>query len=86
VERVPELSDPVSPLTAEEIARFHSMGGTLSLGYLGDLTRTLDPDVLLRLLELVRRAADSGGFASADPAIDVKFRAVRRHIGKGVRE
>ena len=85
VERVPELSDPVSPLNSEEIARFHNLGGTISLGYLGDLTRTLDPDVLLRLLELVKRASGSGGFASADPALDVKFRAIRRYIGKGVR-
>jgi hypothetical protein len=83
VSRVPALSDPVVPLTRQEVVRFHTSGNALSLGYLQDLSHGVEPEVLLRLLDLVEAAARDGGFAT-DAGLGVKFKAVRRHIVKGV--
>ena len=63
--------------------RFHTRGGEWSVGYLQELTRSVEPDVLLRLLDQVQGAAMSSG-ASSGTDLGVRFTAVRRHIGKGV--
>ena len=80
---VPELSDPVTLLGPDEVIRFHTRGGEWSVGYLQELTRSVEPDVLLRLLDQVQGAAVSSG-ASSGTDLGVRFTAVRRHIGKGV--
>ena len=80
---VPELSDPATILSREEVVRFHTRSGEWNIGYLQELTRSVEPDVLLRLLDQVQGAAMSSG-ASDDTDLGVRFTAVRRHIGKGV--
>ena len=83
ITRVPELSDPVSLLTPEETVRFHTRGGQLSLGYLQELSRSVEPEALLRLIDMVRSAAELTG-TPMDDSMHTKFKAVRRHIARGV--
>jgi len=80
--RVPELSDPVSLLRSEDIRRFHTAGGQVSLGYLNELSRSVEPDVLLRLLDRVHGAVTAGG-TGAEPSLEAKFKAVRRYVERG---